>query len=74
MIAIRIPKEHWGDAWGALIEIAPIRLIAKDPICEVMPAHLELLQSRRIPIEIVQQTAQSSKKTDPEKRRRAQAD
>jgi hypothetical protein len=53
MIAIQIPKEHWGDACSAMIEIAPIRLIAKEPICEVMPAHLELLQSRRIPYEIV---------------------
>jgi hypothetical protein len=69
MIAIRIPKEHWGDAWSALIEVAPIRLIAKDPICEVIPAHLELLQSRRIPFEIVQNGVRAHRKPE-EKRRR----
>jgi hypothetical protein len=73
MIAIRIPKEHWGNAWSALIEVAPIRLVAKDPICEVIPAHLEVLQARRIPFEIVQNIVRVRGQSE-EKRRRAQAD
>jgi hypothetical protein len=53
MIAIRLPKEYRSKAWRALIEVAPIRLVAKDPIYEVTPAHVELLIARGIPYEIV---------------------
>jgi hypothetical protein len=42
MIAIRLPKVQWGKAWRAMTEIAPVRLVSKDPIYEVLPAHLEL--------------------------------
>jgi hypothetical protein len=54
MIAIRIPKKQRGKAWRAMIEIGPITLIAKDPIYEVMPAHLEVLHARRISYEVVE--------------------
>lgn len=53
MIAIRIPKPHWGKAWRAMIEVAPVRLIADDPIYEVLPAHLERLAARGVPYEVV---------------------
>ena len=46
MIAIRLAKTDWGKAWRAMIEIAPVRLVADDPIYEVAPAQLELLASR----------------------------
>ena len=53
MIAIRLPKEQRAEAWRAMIEIAPVRLVAKDPIYEVWPAHLELLKARGFSYEIV---------------------
>ena len=53
MIAIRIPKHQWGKAWRAMIEIAPVRLVAKDPVYEVLPAHLELLNARGFSYEVV---------------------
>jgi hypothetical protein len=53
MIAVRIPKAQRAEAWRAMIEVAPVRLVSKDPIYEVCPAHLELLTSRRIPYEVV---------------------
>ncbi|HEV3082999.1 MAG TPA: hypothetical protein VGY66_24655 [Gemmataceae bacterium] len=53
MIAIRLPKNQWGKAWRAMIEVAPVRLVAQDPIYEVLPAHLELLNARGIPYEVV---------------------
>jgi hypothetical protein len=53
MIAIRVPKKERGIAWRAMIEIAPIRLIADDPVYEVLPAHLELLDSQGVTYEIV---------------------
>jgi hypothetical protein len=43
MIVIKIPRKQWGKAWRAMIEIGPVRMIAKDPLVVVLPAHLELL-------------------------------
>jgi hypothetical protein len=54
MIAIRLSKRQWGKAWRAMIEVAPVRLVAADPIYEVLPVHLELLNSRGIVYEVVQ--------------------
>jgi hypothetical protein len=56
VIAVRLPKSQRGKAWRAMIEIGPIRLVAKDPIYEVMPAHLKLLQSLGISYEVVNRT------------------
>ena len=53
MIAIRIPKKQWGKAWRAMIEIGPVRLVASDPIYEVLPAHLELLNARGFSYQVV---------------------
>ena len=53
MIAIRIPKAQRARAWRAMIEVAPVRLVAKDPVYEVCPAHLELLTGEGIAFEIV---------------------
>lgn len=54
MIAIRLPKQQWGKAWRAMIEVAPVRLVAGDPIYEVLPIHLELLNARGFSYEVVQ--------------------
>jgi hypothetical protein len=56
MIAIRIPKKQRGKAWRAMIEVGPISLIAKDPIYEVLPAHIEMLKARGFSYEIVEST------------------
>jgi len=69
MIAIRIPKTQWGKAWRAMIEIAPVRLVGKDPIYEVLPAHLTLLDSRGISYDVLK--PQPSRR---EKRRHATPD
>ncbi len=68
MIAIRLPKEQWGKAWRAMIEIAPIRLVSKEPIYEVLPAHLELLKARGFSYEVV-----ARPRKDREKRRHGAA-
>ena len=54
MITIRLPKAQWGKAWRAMIEVGPVRMIAHDPIYEVLPAHLELLTARGFKYEVVQ--------------------
>lgn len=53
MIAIRLSKQQWGKAWRAMIELAPVRLVANDPIYEVLPVHLELLNARGISYEVI---------------------
>ena len=57
MVVIRLPRDKWGKAWRAMIEIAPVRLIASDPIYEVLPAHLELLDERGFTYELVPSSA-----------------
>ena len=54
MLTIRLSKSEWGKAWRAMIDVAPVRLIADDPIYEVLPAHLELLSARGFTYELVQ--------------------
>jgi hypothetical protein len=54
MITIRLPKTEWGKAWRAMIEVAPVRLVADDPVYEVLPAHLELLSAQGFSYAIVQ--------------------
>jgi hypothetical protein len=53
MILIRLSKNQHAKAWRALIEIGPIhRLLADDPIYEVMPAHVEMLMYRGYNFEV----------------------
>ncbi len=53
MLTIRLPKADWGKAWRTMIEIAPVRLVADNPVYEVLPAHLELLTARGFTYEVV---------------------
>jgi hypothetical protein len=53
VLTIRLPKADWAKAWRAMIEVAPVRLVAGDPIYEVQPAHLELLTLRGFTYEVV---------------------
>jgi hypothetical protein len=70
MIAIRLTKTDWAKAWRAMIEVAPVRLIADDPVYEVEPAHLELLTARGFTYQVVPLRPRRS----PEKRRHGTSD
>ena len=69
MLTIRLPKAEWGKAWRAMNEVAPVRLIADDPLYEVLPVHLEALTARGLNYEIVKAQPQRS-----DKRRHGTAD
>jgi hypothetical protein len=69
MLTIRLSKADWGKAWRAMIEVAPVRLVADDPVYEVLPAHLELLNARGFTYEIV-----PLRTSRPRKRRHGTAD
>jgi hypothetical protein len=51
-----------GKAWRAMIEVAPVRLIADDPVYEVLPAHLETLTARGFTYEVVPARPRRSEK------------
>jgi hypothetical protein len=68
VVKIRLTKADWAKAWRAMIEVAPVRLIAPDPVYEVLPAHLEVLAARGFKFDIIPQSRQ------PEKRRHGTAD
>ena len=53
MLMIRLSKAEWAKAWRAMIEVAPVRLVADDPLYEVLPAHVELLTARGFSYEVV---------------------
>jgi hypothetical protein len=65
MIAIRISKAQRTEAWRAMIEVAPVRLVSKGPVYEVYPAHLELLTARGIPYELVSSFWRTLARTKP---------
>jgi hypothetical protein len=69
MLTIRLAKADWAKAWRAMIEVAPVRLVAEDPLYEVSPIHLELLTARGFRYEVV-----PSRTRRPEKRRHGTAD
>ena len=69
MLTIRLPKAEWGKAWRAMIEVAPVRLVADDPLYEVLPAHLDALTARGFTYEVVK-----SRPPRQEKRRHGTAD
>jgi hypothetical protein len=62
MLTIRLPKAKWPDAWRAMIEVAPVRLIRDDPVYEVLPAHLEALTARGFNCEVVSVLSRRSEK------------
>jgi len=69
MLTIRLSKADWGKAWRAMIEVAPVRLVADDPVYEVLPAHLEVLTARGFTHEVV-----PARPRRPERRRQGTAD
>jgi len=69
MLTIRLQKTEWAKAWRAMIEVAPVRLVADDPIYEVEPVHLELLTARGFTYEVL-----PARLRRPEKRRHGTAD
>ncbi|HWG47685.1 MAG TPA: hypothetical protein VN688_33280 [Gemmataceae bacterium] len=69
MLTIRLSKAEWAKAWRAMIEVAPVRLIADDPIYEVLPVHLEVLTARGFTYAVV-----PARPRRAEKRRHGTAD
>jgi hypothetical protein len=63
MLTIRLSKADWAKAWRVMIEVAPVRLIADDPVYEVLPAHLEVLTARGFKYEVARLPQQAPRST-----------
>jgi hypothetical protein len=53
MQAIRIPDEHWGKVWRALVALGPLSCIGPPPVYLVSDRQLRLLRRKKLPFEIV---------------------
>ena len=53
MPRIRIPKEHWGEVWMALVGVGSVSLISEEPIYLVSKKHIEFLKEKNLPFEIL---------------------
>ena len=53
MQAIRIPEEHWGKVWRALVASGPISRISQEPIYIVSDEQIRLLRRKKLPFEVV---------------------
>jgi hypothetical protein len=53
MPTIRIPQEHWGRVWRALIERGPIGRISQEPIYLISNEQLRFLRRKKLPFELL---------------------
>ncbi|MBI1915653.1 MAG: hypothetical protein HYS12_13115 [Planctomycetes bacterium] len=53
MRAIRIPDEHWGKVWRALVASGPLACIGPEPIYLVSDRQLRMLRRKKLPFELV---------------------
>jgi hypothetical protein len=53
MPTIRIPQEHWGKVWRALVASGPIARVSAEPVYQVSEDQLRLLRRRKLPFELV---------------------
>ena len=51
--AIRIPDEHWGKVWRALVASGPTSCVGPPPVYLVTDSQLRMLRRKKLPFEIV---------------------
>jgi hypothetical protein len=53
MPTIRIPQEHWGKVWRALVASGPVARVDQEPVYQVSEEQLRLLRRRKLPFQLV---------------------
>jgi hypothetical protein len=53
MPTIRIPQQHWGKVWRALVAAGPIARLGQEPVYQVSDAQLRLLRRKKLPFELL---------------------
>jgi len=50
---IRIPMEHWGKVWFALVGAGPVSRVSQEPIYVIDDKQLRLLRRKKLPFELL---------------------
>ena len=53
MTTIRIPPEHWGRVWRALVAAGPVSRISDEPVYVVSDEQVRMLRRQKLPFELV---------------------
>jgi hypothetical protein len=53
MQAIRIPDEHWGKVWRALVASGPLSCIGPERVYLVSDRQVRMLRRKKLPFKIV---------------------
>lgn len=53
MPVIRIPHEHWGKVWRALVAAGPVSRMSQELIYHVNEQQLGLLRKKKLPFELI---------------------
>jgi hypothetical protein len=53
MPTIRIPQEHWGQVWRALLAAGPVSRVSQEPVYQVSEEQLRLLRRRKLPFQLI---------------------
>ena len=60
MPVIKLPEADWGKAWRLLIQEGATTRISKDHIYIVSGRQIELLQDKRLPFEVLDESDRNS--------------
>lgn len=53
MHTIRIPPEHWGKVWRALVAAGPVSRISAEPVYLVTDQQLRMLRRKKLRFELL---------------------
>ncbi len=50
---IRIPSEHWGRVWRALVAVGSVSRISEEPIYVIIEEQLRMLRRKKLLFEVI---------------------
>lgn len=53
MPAIKIPEEHWGKVWRALVASGPISRTSQEPVYYISERQLRMLRRKKLPFDLM---------------------
>ena len=54
MVTIRIPQDHWGEVWQALVAAGPISRLRGELVYLISDSQHRLLRRKKLPFELVE--------------------
>lgn len=53
VVTIRIPKDHWGKVWRALVAAGPVSRVSEELVYLITDRQLQLLRRKKLPFEVL---------------------